>query len=546
MGMFENLKTLTGNPYNQCQYDKDLADTTFLRQANEWDIVLPTASEPDRTKYFGAFVFTPKAGLHDHSAYLDLASMYPNITRTLNASPETLIGMENDLANSPYSREDCRWGYVDTRPVKRLTSDESYSDFADGTYKMVYDPNSHDIKWRDDPQYERCYFVGPELENPFHEDKEGGFVPEKVDEFIDYKYQYDGSMYSAAKMTTNAVGYGVLGDEKFRLYDWKIAESITLTGRKIIEHTAETAVKRLKTVINGDVYVALGDTDGCAITAPCVGTRGHFIPLLEDAVDHLNNDGYNEFMRHEFGCDTHHMEVELESYAPRVFVPSNNPPHGDEGVKKTYAQWITLDDYEEVDEISITGFEAKRSDVADITIDVQKDILEAILRRDRQDAKGYVYELIRDVTDRFMDETVKLDELGKRQGIGQALSEYGSEHRSASTHPRGAKYAENNIEGEDIGQGSKPMVFYIKSIVCDCDDAHHPSTYSTESAEDGSVVDAISVEDVTNLPDCVEIDYEKHLEKTVYGPIRPIIQTMGWKIDEMLHGHEQKGLAAFE
>jgi len=87
-----------------------------------------------------------------------------------------------------------------------------------------------------------------------------------------------------------------------RLADWRIGESITLAGRKIIQYSAETALDMLSERVDGEVYVAVGDTDGIGLCWPQAPIRDVMADHVEDIVDHLNGDGYDTFMKKRIWC----------------------------------------------------------------------------------------------------------------------------------------------------------------------------------------------------------------------------------------------------
>jgi len=604
MGLHQTLQSLAGTTFqSSATSNDDIIHALMLRRARERGLALPTGDEPERYKYHGAFVFDPIGGLHEHVCYLDLSSLYPNLLRALNASPETIIGTDdqrvrttfevNDGTVSPFGvsveefrswdwtspdqvgvpREACVWSYIDTRPVKWLRKGESYGEYTDGRYKMVFDPSKGKIRWRDDPDSvrehsQRCYFLAPRYVE--------GFVPSLVGDLIDLKNEYEGQMYSAVKRIVNSI-YGTLGfssyqyDTSFALYDWRIAESVTLAGRRVIEHTGEVAVERLQsrydesqdgdgaaasTVADSDgrrddatcdVYISHGDTDGVGVAVDADVLRSHVLPYVHEIADYLNHDadGYASFMPETFGVDPsrHYMEVEVESYSPRLFVPRSSGATSDtrrDGVKKRYAERVTWEEGAECDELDVTGFEYVRSDTADVTAEAQDRVLETILTDPPQQAKSSVYEYLRETLSAIRDGDVDLARIGKRSGLGQSLDEYGTSSRTPQPVYRGAKYADQHVDGEAISEGSKPMCFYVDAVACgdDCL-GDHPPTYSAETAEDGDPVDAIAVEDPTNLPPCITIDYDTTAEKLVENPVRPIVETMGWDWTAIEHGHEQ-------
>ena len=130
--------------------------------------------------------------------------------------------------------------------------------------------------------------------------------------------------------------------------------------------------------------------------------------------------------------------------------------------------------------------------------------------------------------------------MGERSGIGQPLSEYGSVSRRPQPHIRGAKYARDNIDGEEPTEGTKPMSFPVTSVSSDL-----PQTYSADTAEDGDVVDTITVENPNNLRGVCTLDFDTIMQKQVKGPIAPILTNVGMSYDDAIHGHEKSSLSAF-
>jgi len=541
--VFSSLQQVSGAPYNKADYNKDLMHIFLLRKAREKGIRLPTGGQPDEWKYLGAFVEETTAGMNENVVYCDLASLYPSGIMSLNASPETIVGMQDDLEASEYTEDDVVWGYIDPRPVKHLDEGESWQQYTDGSYKMVYDPNAPDVKWTcdeaDGPQYERLYFLDHDVQT--------GFLTECVQELIDLKNTYRGtSLYGAVKRITNSV-YGIVGfateNSSFPLYDWRIAEAITLTGRKIIKGSRDRILDKLAERGYDDAYPCSGDTDATAISLPTVATKDEALREVGDIVEWLNEGGYDDLMQSEFGVrpEHHHTEIEIESFAPRLFIPAENPPHGDVGVKKRYLQWETWnDDDGECDELSITGLEYVRSDTAPIIQDSQWKFAET-LRMDQSEAREYLFPYLREQAEAVQSGNVELDYVCKRGGIGQDLSEYGTANRRASTFYRGAKFANNNIDGVTIQEGDKPRLVHIEDVQGD-----YPSVYDTHTAEDGDPVDAVTVPDPSQLPDEFVVDWDSHW---VYyrEAMKPLLETRfgaeSWS--QILHQHQQAGLDSF-
>ena len=534
-GLYHGMQELSGATFVGNHRPDETIKQDILRAAADRGVMLPSGGQlSDRESYHGAVVFTPKAGLHKNVFYPDYSSLYPNVMSDGNMSPETIIGIGDEtLLKSSYTKDEVRWSYVDPRPVKVLDDSELYSNFTDGNYKIVVDGKSGDIKWRDDwsriQEYlEPIYYKPPS--------DVAGLLASRTETYIRWNKQYEGIMYDATKAIRNSV-YGVSGFQKFPLFDWRVAESITIGGRLLLEYGRDILVDRLGAEFGEDnVYVTHGDTDGVGISVDADVTRGHLIPTVEETVEWLNGTGIPAFVEETFGvpADETAHEVDLESYAPKLFVPGD----GDGGIKKTYAEHITVEDGHECDAIDITGFEAERSDVADVTEEVQSQVLEWILTEPRTEARQQIYELIQTTVNDINGGSMPLAKIGQRSGLSKPPAEYGSPNRSAHPIYRGAKYAKQHIDGEN--SFDKPMKFPVSRVRGD-----YPAVYNTDTAESGTKVDYISVENPDNIPDEIEIDREQVVESVLRQPLRNILQTMGWSFDEALDGHEQSGLQQF-
>lgn len=332
--------------------------------------------------------------------------------------------------------------------------------------------------------------------------------------------------------------YGVSGDSNFQLFDWRVAEAITIAGRLLLEYGADVLTERLQSAFDAEVYVTHGDTDGFGISVddPTLDRR-HVLPKVQDATAWLNETGMPEYVADTFGVpasETAH-EVDLESYSPRLFIPDGD---GDSGTKKTYAEHVTWDEGEECDEVSIKGFEAKRSDTANVTQAVQRDVLTAVLQHDPADAREIIEERVQDAVSSIESGDMSLADMGERSGMSSPPESYGSPDRSAHPTYRGAKYAKHHIDGEETFD--KPLKFPVKEVR-----GAYPSRYDTDTGEDGTAVDYVSVEDPSNLPDEIVVDREQVVDSTLRQPLRRVLRTMGWSWSEIVDGEQQTNVTQF-
>jgi len=548
--MYDHIRSIAGATYSEiADSNIGIIDILYLREAKKRNVALPTSTRPAVQHYWGAYVFPPEAGKHRNVVYPDLSSLYPNLFKDMNASPETIIGFEDDLAQSEYTRSDCHTIYVDTR-------DENVKRSAD------------------EPKRTELFVLKPDVKE--------SFVRDVIGDLIDMKYEYkkeeyDDEAYEAVKRITNSV-YGCMGDSVsygvgFRLFDWRIAEAITLAGRDVIKHTADTFESTVQKYGYEDASIIAGDTDSCVCEVPSADGLEETLDVAQRAAEHVDST-YPDFMQSRFQIENGNMAVEIESYAESALFMNK---------KKRYAQWIRWDEGDYVDEVEVKGLELVRSDSAAITVEVQKEILTRILKQD--DAKESVGSYLKEHWDAVINGEVALEDIGKPSAINNGLWDYGwstdtvdkndqiddvdgnrlergdkyVKFFTPQPHIRGARYAKKHIENEDPSEGSKPMMFYTDGVaassslpeVYDYEDeslnapTEHPYKNGRMMHEIDRVLDAIAVDDVRNLPDDILINWEKMAVKTLRDPIEPIAEVMGWSFDDLITEGTQRGLSSF-
>lgn len=305
------------------------------------------------------------------------------------------------------------------------------------------------------------------------------------------RYPFGSQEYVLYDLQQNAIKvimntyYGVSGYARFRLYDREIGSAVTSVGRAIIRHTRD--------VITGAGYTVLyGDTDSCMIQMP-PGELEETTRMARGLEERLN-ESYSGFAKEVLNAETHYFSIKFEKVYRRFFQA---------GRKKRYAGHLIWKEGKTVDEIDIVGFEMRRSDSPQITREVQRRVIEKIL-------KGEEYEEVKtdlaDVIRRYRKGGYSLEETGIPGGIGKDLESYAND----DAHIRGAKYS-NRYLGTDFKRGSKPKRIYIKTVT-----TKYPKT------------DVICFEYSDQVPPEFIVDWEKMLGKTLKQPISRIIEALGW------------------
>ncbi|MFK5603195.1 DNA-directed DNA polymerase [Haloferax volcanii] len=479
IAFWDEVRTFVGCKLEDAPTPGDTVDIYVLHKVHG-EFALPSKGKQESEDYEGGAVFDPITGVKENVTVLDLKSLYPMCMVTINASPETKVDPER------YDGE-----------VFRAPNGTHFQQEPDGMIREMVDElltereekkslrNSHDPGSSEYEQFDR--------------------------------------QQAAVKVIMNSL-YGVLGWDRFRLYDKEMGAAVTATGRKVIEFTEQAANQ-----IGYDV--AYGDTDSVMLELGPDVSKEEAIEQSFDIEEHINA-AYDDFARDELGADEHRFQIEFEKLYRRFFQA---------GKKKRYAGHIVWKEGKDVDDIDITGFEYKRSDIAQITKEVQKNVIDMIVHgEDTEVIKDYLHDIITD----FEAGNLPLEQVGIPGGIGKRLSAY----ETPTAHVRGAQYA-NAFLGTNFGRGSKPKRVYLKKV--------HPSWFrEMESSEFDPQVDdryrefkrdpdVICFEYADQIPEEFEVDWETMLTKTLEGPISRVIEALGMSWDEVKSGQEQTGLGSF-
>lgn len=202
-------------------------DNMILYEANQKNIHYSTNKNyyediPEQIQYLGAFVLPPIPGYYENVYVFDFKSLYPNIIRTFNISPDSFLDKKI---------EDC----IETPGIDKKG-------------------------------------------NNFYQKKEG-VIPFKIKSLLDERTnirnkqkKYDKSTEEwrdlnvkqlIVKELANSI-YGVLGNKYFRSFNIKIAESITGTGQYLLKLTQSILEEKGRKVIYGDtdsVFVILNENE---------------------------------------------------------------------------------------------------------------------------------------------------------------------------------------------------------------------------------------------------------------------------------------------
>ena len=405
-----------------------IVDTLILREARRKGIVLPSSEEhPDYGKFKGAYVLNPPKGIIEGVAVFDMSRYYPSLIISFNISPEKLLKCKGDVCIFKQDEP----GLIPLAVENMLKMREELE-----SELSKYDPSS--------PEYKRL------------EDK-----------------------IMAVKGVVNSF-YGVLGSPHFRLYDVRVAQTITALGREGLLYASRVAESM--------GYKAIyGDTDSLFIKVP-FDKAEELSKILSDEVKKYFKQKYN-LSREPI------IKMKFEKYYRRILFS---------GAKKRYIGWLVWKKGKETDQIDITGFEGIRSDYPVFTTYAEEKIAEFLLKTDRIDINK-IYEEIAKLYEEFKKRP--LDEIALSKGLSKELHEY----TSKSPHVRAAIYS-NIYLGTNFKKGDKVRYVWVKYV------RGLPAT------------DVVAFEDPKQIEDRVVVDYDRQFRAVVVDPLNNIFEGLGIKI----------------
>ncbi len=345
--------------------------------------------DPNAKKFKGAFVIPPTPGLHDWVASIDVTSLYPSAMRTVNISPDTIVGQFT--------------GYADDFNKLRLRLEkEIHVQFEDG---RVESQNADEwVLWL----LENGYAVSG-FGTIFNQEKQG-FIPALLTLWFSQRKEYlakaavakkeyqrlkaAGLPYKEAedqfkyfdkvqtiyKLKLNST-YGACGNKFFKFYDPRLAESTTQTGQQILFHMARTIGKTLDgEYIFPNTSVIYGDTDSCYFKTFATDVE-EALQIAEIIAKRINKS-FPKFCR-EFFCATEGYD-DLVSVAQEIVASKSIFING----KKGYMMRVLKDEGKDVDKIKVTGLQIKKTTMPKPIRERMTDVFADFLRGKEWDNAG--------------------------------------------------------------------------------------------------------------------------------------------------------------
>jgi len=496
----------------------------------------------------GAFVLIPQVGMHEGIGSVDINSLYPSAIRSINISPETLIGQFayniDDAQAIAKGTDDKLILKFDDGEVLELTAKEwrsvlAQEKWAVSGYGTVFDQTNKGII---PAILEDWYATRKSYQKLMVEAKNNGET--------DKAAYYDRLQY-VYKIKLNSF-YGALNNAFFRFYDLRMGESTTGTGRAILLHQCAEAVN----VITGEYVMP----DRVCIKLDKGPKKGEYIPATPeqikdpdqdihygysdkypiiygdtdssyfatgitddmdkatkyaDEIGELVNDSFPKYMSETFLCQPGYDQI----------IKTGREIVSDRGIfvdKKRYILHIINDDGFAVDKVKVMGLDTKKTTMPKPIAKKLNHFVERLLKGEdwddiTQDVVDYKQSLYDVTTSNFM-------EIGLPKGVKKIetyTETYEDDstcflpgHVSAALHFNYAIKEHEDLETVAIHSGDKIKVFYLlvpngrfKAIAIPVDIEQIPQWFLDEI-----------------IP---QIDKDAHVLRLVDKPLNNIIKAVG-------------------
>ena len=485
----------------------------------EKGIVVPgyTDSEKER-QVEGAYVKDPQVGMHKWVVSFDLNSLYPHLIMQYNIGPDTFQGMVPQHLIHPLSNlhvDRIVEGYLNENEKLRKYMEQHNVTVGGSGAMYTKDFRSFMATLMDKMYQQRAEFKKKMLEVKQKEQDDG---IDRTSEIAKLD-----NMQMAKKIQLNSA-YGALGNQYFRWFDIRYAESITLSGQLSIRWMERHINEYLNKTLNTDNvdYVIACDTDSMYITLDELvqQTFEGKNPSRSDIIDWMDLAARKVFEPYIDKC-YEKLAKTVNAYEQKMFM--KREAIADKGIwtaKKRYA--LHVYDMEGVRYkdpfMKIMGMETQRSSVPQICRDQMKNAIKLIMTKDEKALMEYV----EDFKAHF--KSMPFEEIAFPRGV-RGLYKY----RSTSTiykkgtpiHVRGALVYNSMLKQHDldttynpIHEGDKIKFAYLK--------LPNPSRENVIA-----VLDALPKQ--LNIEPY--IDYDKQFEKSFLEPMRTISEAIQWKLE---------------
>jgi len=550
-----------------------MIEMAIFNEAHERGLVVPdkkrkVENAEEIQQAAGAYVATPKRGMHEWVGAVDINSLYPSVIRAVNMGGETIVAQVRQTLTDHYIKEKGRnlaegkkyfkegdedvtgailwenlFGSLEYTAIMNQERGTMLTvDYEDGrseemsaaeVWKMIFDSHK---PWMLSANgtiftYEKEGVVPGLLTRWYTERK---VIQKQAKEaYGTDMYDYYDKRQLVRKILLNSA-YGALLNEHCRFYDKRIGQSVTLSGRQIVRHMMST----INESVTGDYNhegpaIVYGDTDSCYFTAypilkqqiesgeltwdkeTCIG--------LYDGIADQANESFPAFMERAFHAPRKNGEI----------IKAGRELIGDRSIfitKKRYA--INIFDKEgkrkdkdgALGDIKAMGLDLKRADTPKYVQEFLMDVLEMVLQRgkNREDVIERVKEFKRVMVaqDSWTKGSPKsVNNLTKHTQIFDKTGKCGVGHARAAINWNYLRRMNGDNYSQQIVDGMKIIVCKLKSnplgfnsIAYPVDELRLPTWFKELPFDDSAMESTLVDEKIDNLLGVLNWDIKSNID----------------------------------
>lgn len=345
----------------------ELLDNLILQSGKARHIHLPTKEWTTKTddSYAGGYVLEPKPGFYNNINIFDYQSLYPNIIRTWNISPDRMFYE----GGSEYIRS-AKPGVFFSKQLTDANNPDSYFGLLPGVVKDLLDE-------RDRIKVKKAVLVNDGKRDSL-------------------EYQTLDRNEKIVKELGNSA-YGIAGSPRSRYYSIDLAESITLGGQHLIKY-ARDFFEGLGFV------VCAGDTDSIMVSLP------------EGSDPKSIMDKYHEALK---------LHVTSTFQANECFIKFKHEKKFSRFInikKKNYVGLVIEEGGKKVDYVYAKGLELIKKDTISYTRALLKQLLDWLLYEDHD--KDFYIQFIEKLREEIHTRQFKVEEICVTQRISKDFDSY--------------------------------------------------------------------------------------------------------------------------
>ena len=508
-------------------YDAKVNYIDALTSVKMWDIIIhnylmdknivvprKTNSRGKERQIVGAYVKDPQVGMHEWVCSFDLNSLYPHLIMQYNISPDTFAGH----IGISVSVDDIINGGFKSSVVQDKILNENVAVAATGfTFtknKRGFLPELMDKMYQDRKAY-KGKMIEAKKENEVNPSNELEREIARLD-----------NMQMAKKIQLNSA-YGALGNDYFRWYDIKYAESITTSGQlsiRWIEKKINEYLNKLLKTDNKD-YVIASDTDSIYVNMDRLVKHAYedassvskdkIVTFLDkvcrDKIEPYIDKCYQELADY-VGAYDQKMKMKRECIADKGIWTAKKRyilnVYDNEGVR--YAE----------PKLKMMGIEAVRSSTPSACRDEIKSTLRVIMDTDEPTVQAHIQDFRERHKQMSFEDVAFPRSVRNLEKYKDSASLY---KKGTPIHVRGTLIYNKMLEDkqltkryESIYNGDKIKFCYMK-----LPNPFHENVLATT----GSLPVELDLDDY--------IDYELQFSKGYLEPIKTILDAVGWKTERI-------------